>query len=447
MSDAVAYLLGVLVVAVGVAVSIALHEVGHLVPAKRFGVKVTQYMVGFGPTVWSTRRGETEYGVKGIPLGGYIRMIGMFPPAPGGDPRMLRASSTGPFQQLAVDARHLSAGEIGPGEEDRVFYRLSVPKKLVVMLGGPVMNLVLGTVLIAVMLTGFGTPAPTTTVAEVNRCVVPAAEAATRTACEPGDAEAPAFAAGVLPGDVVLSLDGVATPSWDAVREQIRVNGGREVPLVVGRGGEEVELRLTPLLTERPVFGEDNRPLTGTDGAPVTETVGFLGVAPTAELARQPLSAVPGVVTDGVVRTGAVVLALPQRMVDVAEAAFGDAERDPEGPIGVVGVGRLAGEISTIDEFTAAERVATLIGLLAGLNLALFVFNLVPLMPLDGGHVAAALWEGGRRQVARVRGRPDPGPVDIARLLPVTYVAAAVLVAMSVLLLYADIVRPITLRG
>src|SRR3954454_17545512 len=97
------YVLGVLLFAVGLAASIALHEIGHLVPAKKFGVKVTQYMVGFGPTAWSRRRGETEYGVKWVPLGGYIRMIGMFPPKPGDDPSLLRASSTGPFRAMVDD--------------------------------------------------------------------------------------------------------------------------------------------------------------------------------------------------------------------------------------------------------------------------------------------------------------------------------------------------------
>src|SRR5512138_3881438 len=103
--ESMMYLLGVLVVAVGVGASIALHEIGHLVPAKKFGLRVPQYMVGFGPTVWSTRRGETEYGVKAIPLGGYIRMIGMFPPRPGDDPGQLRVSSTGRMSQLVDEAR------------------------------------------------------------------------------------------------------------------------------------------------------------------------------------------------------------------------------------------------------------------------------------------------------------------------------------------------------
>ncbi len=181
----VAFVLGVLFMAAGVAVSIALHEVGHLVPAKRFGVRVTQYMVGFGPTVWSRRRGETEYGVKAIPLGGYIRMIGMFPPRAGDPEGTLRASSTGRFSQLMDEARAASLEEVRPGDEDRVFYRLSVPKKVLVMMGGPLMNLLIGIVLLTVLVTVHGvlTPQKGAEVASVAQCVVPATQVETTSTC------------------------------------------------------------------------------------------------------------------------------------------------------------------------------------------------------------------------------------------------------------------------
>ena len=141
--------LGIVAFALGLLLSVALHEIGHLVPAKLFGVKVSQYMVGFGHTVWSRRRGETEYGVKAIPLGGYVRRVGMFPPEPGDDPRQLRRASTGPFQALIEDARRASKEEIKPGDEDRVFYRKAWWKKLIVMLGGPAMNVLIAAVLAA----------------------------------------------------------------------------------------------------------------------------------------------------------------------------------------------------------------------------------------------------------------------------------------------------------
>ena len=189
------FVLGVIVVAVGIAASIALHEVGHLVPAKLFGVRVPQYMIGFGPTIWSRRRGETEYGFKAVPLGGYISMIGMYPPAEDGS---VRSNRTGMFQQLADEAKAAEAERLQPGDEDRLFYRLPVWKRITIMLGGPLMNLILGTLLIGVVLTMFGTSQATTTVASVNQCVISAAEeqqragSAAQQDCEPEDPQAPA---------------------------------------------------------------------------------------------------------------------------------------------------------------------------------------------------------------------------------------------------------------
>jgi len=442
MSAVVAWVVGVGVLVVGLAVSIGLHEVGHLLPAKRFGVKVTQYMVGFGPTVWSRRRGETEYGVKAIPLGGYIRMIGMYAPAPDGT---ARSGSTGAFQALAEDARKVAAEEVGPGEEHRTFYRLPVRERLVVMLGGPVMNLLLATVFLGLLLTAIGLPALTPRISSVSQCVLTAADGPRE--CTAADTPAPAAAAGVRPGDVIVSVDGEAADGdWTRVQSAIRASAGRTVPVEVERDGERLVLQAPIIATDVPRTTAGGELVTDAAGDPVTERVGFFGVTPTQEPVRQPVTAVPGYVADATWATAEVILNLPARMVGVAQAAFGDAERDPNGPIGLVGAGRLSGEIASSDLFTTTtQRVGAMLGLLGSLNLALFVFNLVPLLPLDGGHVVGALWEGLRRRVAALRGRPDPGPFDLARLLPVTYVVTALLLSMSVLLLYADIVRPITL--
>ena len=164
-------LLGILIFVVVIGLSIALHEWGHLWPAKRFGVKVTDYMIGFGPTLWSRTRGETRYGIKAIPVGGYIRMIGMLPPPKDAPEGTARTMSTGRLALLVEDARRQSLEEIAPGDENRVFYKLPVHKRVIIMLGGPFMNLLLAFFLFAAVLVGIGVAQPSLTVSAVVPCV------------------------------------------------------------------------------------------------------------------------------------------------------------------------------------------------------------------------------------------------------------------------------------
>ena len=444
------YLLGVLFIVLGVGVSIALHELGHLLPAKRFGLKVNQYMIGFGPTVWSRRRGETEYGLKAIPLGGYIRMIGMFPPKPGADPSQLRSSSTGRFSQLMDQARQDSMEEVHPGDEDRVFYKLSVPKKLVVMLGGPTMNLLIAVVLLTAVATTYGMRELTPQISSVSQCVTVQTVGATApVACKAGDPVAPANKAGIRPGDRILSIGGTSVSTWDQVRAVVRPNGDRTLPLVVERDGKRLALSATPIFTNVPMVDDQGKPVLDAAGKVRTERVGFMGFSPTLALVRQPVTAVPGIVGTAVGQTAGVILRIPQKMVGIAQAAFGSGPRDQNGPMSVVGVGRVAGEVADGQIAGLAgdgvSKFVTLLMLIASLNLALFVFNLIPLLPLDGGHAAGALWEGLKRRIARLRGRPNPGYVDVAKALPIAYAMSITLIAMSVLLIYADIVNPIKL--
>ncbi len=433
-------LIGILIFAALIALSIGLHEVGHLIPAKRFGVKVTDYMIGFGPTMWSTVRGETRYGAKAIPLGGYIRMIGMIPPAKDGS---MRTMTTGRFAALVNDARKQSQEEVLPGEESRAFYRLPVRKRVVVMLGGPTMNLLLAFVLFGIVLVGIGIPQPTMQVANVAACT-PTAEQPTGQplpsgSCPSGSQPSPASVAGLQPGDTILAIDGVPATDWTETTAWIRAHPEQEVTLTVQRGEGVVEVPLTIATAVRPAFDADGNP------TEENVTAGYVGVGPDFAWVSQPVTAVPQYMWDLTVRSVTALVMLPVRLYElVTDTLIGGGDRQIDSPVSVVGVSRIGGDVAAMDEPMAA-KAATFLGLAASLNLFLFLFNLLPILPLDGGHVAGALYEGLRRRWARVRGLPDPGPVDIARLLPVAYVVAGALMAMAVVVIWADLVKPISL--
>ena len=419
---------------IGLAVSIGLHEVGHLLPAKLFGVKVTQYMIGFGKTIWSRRKGETEYGVKMIPLGGYIAMSGMFPPAHPGE--KARDASTGFLDSMAQDAREASAETIDEGEDRRTFYRLPVWKKIIIMLGGPAMNILLAFLIFLGINVFHGVYQPTLEVAHVSECAI-RADREDQT-CTDADPLTPAKAAGIRVGDTLVSFNGVALTSWEQMGDLIRANRDAPATVVVERGGAEVALpTVNTVLNHVP---DRLDPTTYVEA-------GFLGVSPNQELVHGgPVATVQQMWT--LTKQSAVALAsFPVRVYAVAADLVTGQPRDPNSPVSIVGASRVAGEIGASDQLGVGDKAATWFSLLGSVNLFVALLNLVPLLPLDGGHVAGALWEGLRRQLARLRRRPDPGPVDVAKALPLVYVVSVVLIAMSLMLLYADIVRPITLRG
>jgi membrane-associated protease RseP (regulator of RpoE activity) len=430
------YVVGIILFLLGLMVSIALHELGHLVPAKLFGVRVTQYMVGFGPTAWSRRKGETEYGIKWIPFGGYIRMIGMLPPRPGEDPARVRSTATGPFQGLIESARDAAMEEVRPGDEGRVFYRKKWWQKAIIMSGGPLMNFVLAFVFSAILLVGIGLPADAPIVSSAtDTCLIPVSEQ--RATCEPGDRLTPAAQAGLKPGDHMVSFNGATIGSWDNAVRLIRSHGPGPVKLGIVRDGKPMTLAVTLIAQDRPNLENPEK---------IDKNVGFLGVRPTRVMEQQSIGQVIGYMGEQTSRVAGSIFNLPEKMVGVWHAAFSGEERDPEGPVGIVGAGRLGGEILASD-LSDQEKIATFVSLLAGFNLAIGVFNLIPLLPLDGGHIAGSLWEGLKRAYAKAMRRPKPQYVDIAKVLPLTYAAALVMMIMAVLLVYADLVNPLTLTN
>lgn len=433
-----AFIIGVVVLVVGLAVSIALHEVGHLAPAKAFGVRVGQYMIGFGPTVFSRRVGETEYGFKLLPLGGYISMAGMYPPSAattgeGDDARPRRRRL---FETLIQDARTANDETLQGDGAGRAFYQLPVYKRVIIMLGGPAMNLVLAIILFAIMFSGIGVQTATTTVASVNECVLPAGS--TQTSCATDDPASPAAAAGIRPGDVLVSVDGTPVDTFAEASAIIQKSPDRQIPVVVERGGTRQTLEVTPVLATREIATAD--------GGTTTAEVGFVGMSATVGFVPQPIWDGPQAALAQTGQVGGIIWQLPARVYQTAVDTITGAGRDPNGPLSVVGAGRLAGEVAAT-ETPILNRVSGMLALLGSLNIALFVFNLVPLLPLDGGHVVVALWDGLKRVWARMTGRRAPRPVDATKLVPITYIVVIGLIIMGGTLILADIVNPVQLLG
>lgn len=405
--------------------SIALHELGHLVPAKIFGVKVTQYFVGFGRTLWRTRRGETDYGIKLLPLGGYVRMVGMYPPGRPGRPDSR-------LNRLADEARAVEFDEVGPGDEGRLFHQRPTWQRVVVMAGGPLMNLLLAFVILAGVNALHGQYRPQLVAAAVSECTVPASRAAQ--GCTDADPVAPAKQAGVRVGDRIVSFNGQRPEDWAAFSEMIRANRDQPVRLVVERDGRLVTLpEVRTIVTALPSRLDPAR----------TEQAGFLGVTPTTELVRVALGGTARDLWRQAESSTRALLRFPVSVWNVATDLVTGRDREANGPVSIVGASRAAGEVVGNHALDRDDRIASWFMMLSSVNLFVFLLNCVPLPPLDGGHIAAALVEAVRRLVGRALGRPDPGPVDTARLLPVAYLVGGFLALAGAVLVVADVISPV----
>jgi len=399
-----AYIIGVVLFALCIGVSLALHEAGHLLTAKAFGMKVRRYFVGFGPRVFSFRRGETEYGLKAVPLGGFCEIAGM----------------------TALD-------EVDPKDEPRAMWRQKTWKRTVVMATGPFTHFLLGFVVLYTMAVTFGLPnlAEKPVVSTVSACVHDAttSEQLANAACRPGET-GPAQAAGLRSGDEVLSVGGVSTPTWSAMVDEIQRAEG-PTPFVVRRGDETVRLTVDVPRVERPV--------TNSDGEAAVAQVGVAGVTATGSFDYNGWSAIGGTASfsgDMFAQTFQKLIEFPQRIPAVVEAIFG-GERDPETPVSVVGASRIGGEA------VEAGLWQVFLLLLAGLNFFMGVFNLLPLLPLDGGHIAVTWYEHVRNWLRERRGKTAAGPVDYTRLSGLTMVLVMIGGAVMLLTVAADIVNPI----
>jgi len=402
-------------------VSIGLHELGHFIPGKLFKVKVTQFFIGFGKNIWKKEVRGTEYGIKMIPLGGYVQLLGMYPPAKEGkDTRLKRLADSAreaEWEQITdedVAARHL-------------YYQKPLWQRLIIMFSGVGMNLLLAFVIFCGINLVYGQPTTSMQIASVGQCLEPAPAP-----CVP----TPASAMGLLPGDRVVGFNGVSYSRWADLTAAVRANGDGMVQLTVVRQGARVELPQVQGVVATVL--DPNNPQQ-------TIQAGFLGV--TAGQERQPVGPITTVkqMWTMVVESVKALAKLPVTAVDILVDMITGQPRDPNGPISILGVSVIAGDVAAYNAAPMADRVAMYVALLGSINLFVGVMNLVPLPPFDGGHIAAAAYEAIRRLIAKLRGRPDPGPADTAKLLPLTYAVTGLLIIIGVILIVADIVSPVSL--
>ena len=432
----IAQLVGMVVIISVIALSIALHEFGHLIPAKIFGVRVPEYAIGFGPTLLSRRIGETTFAWRLIPLGGFIRMIGMYPPARAAD-------RSGRLAQMAEEARAESMQDVLPSDVQRTFYEKSVLQRITIMLGGPAMNFLFAGVLFAVAVVGIGFQSGSNVVSNIAPCWFtqenPQGSVAADGSCVGG--ESAAKQAGLGHGDVITAVNGHAVSGSQSMRDalgSLASDGKGTLTITAADGTQRTSDVTFQMLSAREYYGDDT--------LPASETVPLIGVFTKPARAHASITVVPRIMWNMTSASAAALAQFPVKIYDLAHTLATGGTRDPNGPVSVVGITRIGGEIAASDS-GFADKMLSILSLAASLNLFLFLFNLLPLLPLDGGHVAGALWEAARDRVRRIRGRTALGPVDTARFLPATYAIAVLLIGVGSLVIVADIVKPIGLGG
>jgi len=393
-------LLGWVIFILALCFSITAHEFGHFATAKKFGMKVTQFFVGVGPTIWSTVRGDTEYGIKAFPVMGYVKIAGM-----------------------------TSVDEVDPADEPRSFRRHPAWQRLIVMFAGSFMHFVLAFVLLFLLAAAIGLDNNNTTqLGPVSACVPANAKAFDSGTCTAADAASPAKAAGLKAGDKVVSFDGKPVSTWTALGNAIRdTPAHRSVPVVVLRQGQRVTLHVT-LAT-----------VSGRSGS-------YLGIAETNVFQRyNPIrsvtyagSMVGQVLTGSAKEIGSLPSAIPHLFAK-------NRASQPGGQVtSVVGAGEITGSVVSANVGWQV-KVEYVLLIMASLNIFVGAFNLVPLLPLDGGHIAVIVFERIRAWFARLRGRPDPGLVDMTKLVPFTVSVVVVLIFFMLTLILADLVNPVGL--
>ncbi len=437
MNETLLYLLGIVLLLAGVGFSIGWHELGHLIPAKLFGVRVMQYMIGFGPTVFSKKIGETEYGVKLIPLGGYISMIGMFLPAKANSrpPKALQTKGLfGFFRSMIADARP-NVDSMSADEAKRQFHRLNPLKRMIIMFGGPFMNLILGFLLLSIALSGIGVYGASNRIQDVMQCV-PVSGSAQE--CEVANSvESPAKIAGLQANDLVIAVNSNPVNSWPEAKALIVSAKTKTQTLTISRDSKTIDLQITPVVLSEPILDAA--------GNVRIQPGPFIGVSLANEIIHLPLSEVASLSAQNVSSVFSMLGNLPTDISKAVNATISGQERSTDGPISIVGLSNLAGEVAAAPNADLSAKIANGLLMLASLNFALFAFNMIPLLPLDGGHIASAIYESIKRGAFRLLGKKDPGPVDTALLVPVTWLVFILLFALSIVLIATDLVNPVSL--